>query len=175
MKKFDLLKVIAEKGYDVGFGAKKHFATYDIVNKAPNFISVISISIGIFALFIDTLSSKHISAILIVVGIFSLVISFYDEKKEEYLKVGTKSTQLYNQLKELYYKVNKKDIDDDFSENIAQLDEIQNEFYEISLGKQILLSDWYAHYKFFWQHQFSWLEEQLKFSFWRDKVPLSLL
>ena len=35
MDKNTLLKMIAETGYNVGFGAKKHFATYDIVEKAP--------------------------------------------------------------------------------------------------------------------------------------------
>ena len=32
MDKDDLLKHIAETGYNVGFGAKLHFATYDIVD-----------------------------------------------------------------------------------------------------------------------------------------------
>ncbi|AWN16176.1 hypothetical protein SALB1_1978 [Salinisphaera sp. LB1] len=40
-------------------------------------------------------------------------------------------------------------------------------------SKQILFSDWYAHYKFFWQHQIEWIDEQKQFTFWRDKVPLS--
>ena len=42
------------------------------------------------------------------------------------------------------------------------------------MSKQILFSDWYAHYKFFWQHQIEWVDEQKKFDFFRDKVPLSL-
>jgi hypothetical protein len=46
-------------------------------------------------------------------------------------------------------------------------------FYENSLDKQILFSDWYAHYKFFWQHQIGWIEEQKQFRLWRDKIPLS--
>jgi hypothetical protein len=31
-----------------------------------------------------------------------------------------------------------------------------------------------THYKFFWQHQIEWIDEQKQFTFWRDKVPLSL-
>ena len=47
MNKLDLLKSIAEKGYDVGFGAKKHFATYDIIEKTPGLISFSSMAFGI--------------------------------------------------------------------------------------------------------------------------------
>ena len=36
MDKNDLLKQIAEASYNIGYGAKKHFATYDIVEKVPN-------------------------------------------------------------------------------------------------------------------------------------------
>ncbi|MEC6126925.1 MULTISPECIES: hypothetical protein [Acinetobacter] len=43
------------------------------------------------------------------------------------------------------------------------------------MSKQILFSNWYAHYKFFWEHQISWMDEQLKFRFIRDKIPLSLI
>ncbi|MDD2815100.1 MAG: hypothetical protein PHP00_05095 [Thiotrichaceae bacterium] len=51
MTKEDLLiKSIADTGYNVGFGAKKHFATYDIVEKMPGFINFISIVFGIYAL-----------------------------------------------------------------------------------------------------------------------------
>jgi len=35
MKKDLFLKEVAESGYNIGYAAKKHFATYDIVEKAP--------------------------------------------------------------------------------------------------------------------------------------------
>ena len=56
MNKSDLLKSIAEKGYDIGFGAKKHFATYDIIEKTPGLISFISTAVGVYALVIKSLS-----------------------------------------------------------------------------------------------------------------------
>ena len=37
MKK-ELLQQIARTAYNVGFGAKKHFATYDMVEKLPGII-----------------------------------------------------------------------------------------------------------------------------------------
>ena len=39
MDRDGLLRSIAETGYNVGFGAKKNFATHDIVQKAPGLIS----------------------------------------------------------------------------------------------------------------------------------------
>ena len=42
MNKAELLKCIAETGYNVGFGAKKHFATYDLLEKMPGWIGFIS-------------------------------------------------------------------------------------------------------------------------------------
>ena len=81
MKKSDLLKSIAEKGYDIGFGAKKHFATYDIIEKTPGLISFISMAIGIYALCVDSLSTKIVSATFIVLGVVGLYISMNIHKK----------------------------------------------------------------------------------------------
>lgn len=52
---------------------------------------------------------------------------------------------------------------------------IVSEFQKKSITKQIFLSDWYAHYKFFYQMQTEWIDEQLNFSFLKDKFPRSLL
>ena len=41
------------------------------------------------------------------------------------------------------------------------------------ISKQILFSDWYAHYKFFWQVQIDWIDEQKNFNLLRDKIPLT--
>lgn len=49
----------------------------------------------------------------------------------------------------------------------------ESQYYGASISKQILFSDWYAHYKFFWQYQIDWVANQKNFSFWRDKVPLT--
>ncbi len=175
MKKSDLLKSIAEKGYDVGFGAKKHFATYDIIEKTPGFISFSSMAFGIFALAVEGLSTEFISAIFIVLGVVGLYISLYDYKKSSYEQSGVALTKLYNELKALYLKVKNIDEDSDFSELHKELSDIENRYYPICISKQILFSNWYAHYKFYWEHQIEWVNEQLKFSFFRDKIPLSLL
>lgn len=174
MNKNDLLSRIADTAYNVGFGAKKHFATYDIVEKAPGWIGFISITVGIFALFIDILATKHISAVLIILGISGLLINTYGETKISYEKNGTLLTQLFNDLKSLYFLV-KASEKLDFSDEINKLSEIESRYYSTCISKQILFSDWYAHYKFFWQHQIDWVNEEKHFRFWRDKMPLSLI
>ncbi len=172
MTKDELLKSIAETGYNVGFGAKKHFATYDIVEKMPGLISFFSMTFGIYALAFDSLSTKFLSASFIVFGVIGLYISLYDHKKSEYEEVGIKLTQLYNKISRLYRRTKSANADD--IEGLEQqLSQHQDEYYGSCQSKQIMFSDWYAHYKFFWQHQIDWIDEQKNFRFIRDKIPLT--
>lgn len=172
MNKNDLLKQIAETGYNIGYGAKKHFATYDIVEKVPNLINFFLITIGIFALFVNELSDKTISAILIIFGIIGLYISFYNDKKDDYNKTGKYLTGLFDELKTLYYKI-KATNNQLKGDEKNLLRDIQSRYHKKAISKQILFSDWYAHYKFFWQHQIDWIEEQKDFSLLKDKIPLT--
>ncbi len=173
MKRNDLLKCIAETGYNVGFGAKKHFATYDLVEKSPGWISFISIAFGIYSLAFKELSTSFLSASFTVLGVVGLYVSMYDVKKIDYEKAGIELTKIYNELRTLYYSVQNKSDNDDLSLLIREYRQLESQYYLVSLSKQILFSDWYAHYKFFWQHQIEWVNEQKKFKFFRDKVPLS--
>jgi SMODS and SLOG-associating 2TM effector domain 6 len=172
MDKKNLLKNIAETGYNVGIGAKKHFATYDIVDKMPGAIGFVSTSFGIYALIFDGLSSKFLSASFAVLGIIGLYITFYDSQKSDYEKVGILLTTLFNELRDLYR--NTQSSDDSMIPQFEQkLRDIEERYYASSKSKQILFSDWYAHYKFFWQHQIDWVDEQKKFKLLRDKIPLT--
>lgn len=174
MNRDDLLKIVAETGYNVGFGAKKHFATYDIVSKVPGIIGFASTAVGIFALFIDFLSTKYLSAAFIVFGVAGLTISHYNHKKQSYAEAGKELTQLFNQLKALYFNVKSADTDD-LQQLEDELADIEQDYNSKCISEQILFSDWYAHYKFFWQQQIGWIEEQKQFRFLRDKVPLSFI
>ena len=173
MKRDDLLKCIADTGYNVGFGAKKHFATYDLVEKSPGWISFISIAFGIYSLAFKELSTSFLSASFTVLGVVGLYVSMYDAKKSDYEKAGVELTKIYNQLRALYYSVQSKSDSDDLTNLISEYQQLESQYYSVGLSKQILFSDWYAHYKFFWQHQIEWVDEQKKFRFFRDKVPLS--
>lgn len=172
MTKDDLLKDIAETGYNVGFGAKRHFATYDITQKVPSVVGFVSIAIGILALFNEALTAKWLSASLIILGVLAICISVYDQRKEKYAEVGSKLTSVFNRLRTLYYSV-KGATNSQLPAFTAELISIQTELADIAICDQILGSNWYAHYKFFWEHQIDWIDEQKKFRFWRDKIPLT--
>ncbi|WP_265452932.1 SLATT domain-containing protein [Aeromonas salmonicida] len=174
MKKSDLLKSIAEKGYDIGFGAKKHFATYDIIEKTPGLISFISMAVGVYALCVDSLSTKIVSATFIVLGIVGLYISMNIHKKSDYEKAGSALTRYFNEIKSLYIEVKGLEDEVNLDEYNQRLKVIEEKFYSESITKQIMFSNWYAHYKFFWEHQINWIDEQLHFKLFRDKIPLSL-
>ena len=177
MTKEDLLKQIAESAYNIGFGAKKSFATFDIVDKIPGILNFCALAIGILALVIDELNIKIVSASLIIFGVIGIYISKYDDKKDEYAILGSEIKKLFNELKSLYHSVKAKSDDTNFDEDISKMKEIEDKFYLITIPKQILFSDWYAHYKFFWQWatHIKWLESELKLTFWENKIPLSFL
>ncbi|MBP6714694.1 SLATT domain-containing protein [Aliarcobacter cryaerophilus] len=177
MTKEDLLKQIAESAYNIGFGAKKSFATFDIVDKIPGILNFCVLAIGILALVIDELNIKIVSASLIIFGVIGIYISKYDDKKDEYAILGSEIKKLFNELKSLYHSVKAKSDDTNFDEDISKMKEIEDKFYLITIPKQILFSDWYAHYKFFWQWatHIKWLESELKLTFWENKIPLSFL
>lgn len=168
MDKAGLLKTIAETGYNVGFGAKKTFATFDMVEKLPGWIGFASLAIGVYALYVDALSTKFPSASLVVAGIGALYFSFY--RSAEYQIAGKEMIQLFNRLRDLYREV---ESGADLTASRAKLAQIESEFYAITVSKQIFLSDWYAHYKFFAQTQIGWMDEQLRFHWWKDMIPLS--
>lgn len=174
MNRNDLMRSIAEKGYDVGFGAKKHFATYEIIEKAPGWISFSALAFGIFALAISGLSTNLTSSIFIVLGLVGLYIRFYENKKNDYEASGVALTKLYNELKALYYSVKSLDQSDELSSYHQNLLDIEKRFYPACISKQILFSNWLAHYKFFWENQIGWVDEQLRFKLFRDKMPLTL-
>lgn len=170
MDRDSLLSTIAEMGYNVGFGAKKHFATYDIVQKTPGLIGFLGFVVGVFSLVFDSLAGKIPSATLTVLGVMGLYISLRDHRKAEYEAVAKQLTLLFNQLRNLCRSV---EAGADISQSLAELQRIEKEYYAISISEQILLSDWYAHYKFFAQQQIDWIEKYRNFTF-RDKVPLSV-
>src|ERR1700723_1985888 len=132
MTKPDLLKRIADTGYNVGFGAKKHFATYDMTSKIPGFIAFISTGVGVFGLVFETLSAKALSAAFIVLGIMGMFITMYDHKKGQYADAGTRLTNLFNKLKALYFNV-KATPKTDLLEFEHELDAIEREFSEVGI------------------------------------------
>lgn len=173
MNKDLLLKDIAESGYNIGYAAKKHLATYDIVEKAPGWISILSFAFGVLALVIPQLDNSTLAAFLLIVSYAVFYFNSYQDGRHEYSKAGSRLTTLFTTLRTLYYEVKSRDDAANLDDLAARYRELLNESQSIGISKQIFLSDWYAHYKFFWQAERSWLEEKRPFTFWRDKIPLS--
>lgn len=175
MKKDLFLKQLAENGYNVIYGAKKHFATYDTVVKMPGRIAFITLAIGIWQIYLPSfLYNTEVSLILIIASIIALVVSQYNNEKDRYGEVGDQLIQIHNKLREIYYQIQsseQKVVENDSYESL-RMNELLKDYYRISISKQIFISDWLAHYKLFFQSQYEWIDEQKNFT-WRDKIPLS--
>lgn len=173
MQKETLLKLIAETAYNAGYGAKKHFATYDIIEKLPGWVTLLSAAAAILALFIPAFEAKWVSATFIIISIGAGNILLYDRDKPKYAEVGTDLTEKFHELRVLYHEVKTQPDGTDLPDHVKCHAVIQAAVLKTNIAKQIFLSDWYAHYKFFWQQQTGWVDEQLKFTLLRDKLPLS--
>lgn len=172
MDKQEALKLLATHGYNVGYGAKKHFSTYDIVEKSPGAISFASIAFGILSLkYFDQALESHVSVFLTLFGVVSLYISFYLPNKDDYKESGVKLTKIFSKLHASYLRI--KSETHDINSELEKVDALMDEFYKNSIEKQILFSDWYAHYKFFIQMQIDWIDEQKHFGVIKDKIPKS--
>lgn len=173
MNKAQLLKLIASAGYDIGFGAKKHFATFDVIEKGPGWLGFVSLVGGVYSLFVPMLTTQHAAAAFVVFGVIALYIGLYGSEKAKYEEAGRLLTQAFHELHTLYRKVESQTETADVSPFVQELQAIRTRVIAVGISKQIFLSDWYAHYKFFWQSQVDWIEEQRPFRLFRDKIPLS--
>lgn len=173
ISKNNLLKMIAESGYNVGFGAKKNFATFDILEKGAGWLGFLSLSVGLFSLVVPELGSRFVGATMVLVGVAALRISNFSHESSSHDKAGRALTDCFHNLRRLYYEVQSQPENSDFSGHLERHDDILRSAQMQTVSKQIFLSDWYAHLKFFWQNEIGWIEEQRKFSLLRDKLPLS--
>lgn len=173
MNKENLLKMIAESGYNLGYGAKKHFATFDLIEKAPGWLGFAAFVVGIYALFIPPLAKNEVSALMLLFAISSLYINGYNVEKIKYEEGGKRLTDCYNKLRSLYYEVKSLPDSSDFTSLVEKHEKLYEGAFAHTVSKQIFLSDWYAHYKFFWQQQIEWIDEQKHFTLLRDKLPLT--
>lgn len=171
--KTDLLFKIAQKGYVIAFGANLNFATYDIVKKWPNIIAFLSIIVGILGLICQAFSSIPVSVCILILGIASIYIERFTPNIECYCKRGIDNTEQLSKLKNLYYEVKDMDENADFNDIETRYNAIEHEFNTTSQPNQILFSKWFAHFKLFCEKDISWMDEQLHFKLWKDKIPKS--
>jgi hypothetical protein len=174
MNKNDFLNTLAQKGYDIGFGAKKNFASYDIINKLPSWVGFISLAIGIIQIAYENIPfNKELSILLIFVGIAILYIEVFKDKAEDYNNEGIRLTRIFNSIRDLYF-LSKSDNNFNYQTYEAQYQNLLNDFYSNNNSKQVFMSQWFGHYKLFYEMQVQWFEDELQLKFFKDKVPNSL-
>lgn len=171
ISKSTALLQIARVGYDVGFGSKKHFATYDLIEKAPGWLALVSLAGGIWALFVPAMENKHLAALFILFSFMTFYINQYASAKDAYRDAGVALIKVYHQLAALSALTAAKPDGADCQADFDQANLLRDQAISVSITKQMFASDWYAHLKFFGQTQYDWVDEQLKFSFWKHKVP----
>lgn len=172
MKQNEALDYVASCAYNVGYGAKKNLATYDIVEKIPGWISFVSIAFGILSLkYFSVNLSTHAGVFLTIFGVISLYITHFLSIKDEYKEAGTKFTRIFDELHVSYRKI--KGSEECIDEEMKNVKNSMDNFYKASIERQILFSDWYAHYKFFVQMQIDWIDERKQFKLLKDKIPRS--
>ena len=174
MNRDQLLKELAVTGYNVLYAAKKHFATYDIVEKAPGWITITTLGIGILALVVPELTNEKLAAAVLIVGIASIYFNQFQLQSDKYAKAGGELIRQFNELRSIYNHALSRSGEASINDLEEQYKTVLTQSEQVGLHKHIFLSDWYAHYKIFWQAQIGWLDEQLHFRFWRDKIPLTL-
>lgn len=173
MTKETLLKSIATNGYNVGFGAKKNFASYDLVIKLPSWIGFITLGLGIIQLGYPVIGNcKWLSTILILVSVAALYINVFNSSADKFEEEGIRLTKIFNRLRNLYFKVKSSD-KNEFTDEVNEMNGIMEEYYSNVISKQVFMSQWFAHFKFFYEMQIIWIDDQLKFKFLKDKVPNS--
>lgn len=170
MEKEDLLKQIAERAYNVEFGACRNFATYDAVTKIPDFITVGSIIVGILGLVWTEFTVQTVSAVVLVLSVIGLYISRFSDSVEDYKKAGEGLTDCYYKLKTLYIQTKSKN-ESELSSSYVELDKISEQIKNHYIARQLYFSDIRANYKFFQRDDLAWMDEQLHFGFFRDRVP----
>lgn len=176
MSKDALLKSIANKAYNIGFGAQKHFASYHFYSQLPRLLSIATILVGIFQLInvyksISATTQDIISAFVIIIGVIALVLDAGSKDKTKYNEVGKKLTKHYNDLHFMYNKIKSSSDTEDFSSYESKIEEIENDFQAISLSDQVSMTHIYTNLVFFFAGpQIDWLDEQLHFKA-KDKFP----
>ena len=133
----------------------------------------IIVAFGILALGFPALDNRVLAAFLLIVSYAVFYFNSYQDGRLEYARVGSRLTTLFTILRSVYYEIQSRGEADNLDDLQTRYRELLDESQRIGISKQIFLSDWYAHYKFFWQAERSWLQEKRPFTFWRDKIPLS--
>lgn len=165
-------KQVAREYYNVLYSAKLHFASFDLCEKIPTLISVISLSIGVLGLAFANMNSNELASALLILGIIGITLKPRELHKEEYKVTGVALIELSKKLENIYCYIDDKDpVTVQKARN--ELVDMQREHSSIITVPPVMLASWYAHYKVFSEHNSEWMCEELGLD-WKDKFPLNL-
>ncbi|MBU8803368.1 SLATT domain-containing protein [Bacillus spizizenii] len=176
MEKRTIKKSIAQTAYNIGFGGKKHFLTYDIYRVFPRLISILTTIIGVFQLSIwyesinNDKGKDFFSISIIAIGIIGLVLDLISDNKEKYNLAGRELLDYFNELRDMYNLID-NDVSDEILQSTEQRrKEIVIEAKHISISNQAILTHWLTNISFFKSMQSQWIVKELDLKF-KDKYP----
>jgi hypothetical protein len=178
MRKEQLLNSIAQSGYNIGFGAKKHFITYDIYRVMPKLTSFTVLAIGVLQL---TSIFKRwctgdlpdvIGALLVIIGLLAFTVDITGKNSDRFNEAGKILIGKFNRLRNMYNET--LSLDDKDIEKINQLshelEQIEQDARLAAISEQAIGTHILTNTLFFGSMQVSWIEKELKLDF-RDKFP----
>lgn len=174
MRREELQKQIAQVAYNTAYGRDKHYATYDIVSKIPNWGSLVFLAIGIAAIGYPSFGGKLVGVVISILSVALIYITFYSDKLDSYCETAQVLERIFTDLTTLYFQLDA----DTYTPNIQHyLDRkllLEQEMRKQVISRQVAGSDSYAHIKMFWtkRTQTQWVVEALKLKF-IDKIPFS--
>jgi len=178
MQKSQLLNSIAQAAYNIGFGAKKHFVTYDLHRCLPKITSFTVLAIGVLQL---TSMYKRmctgdlpdvIGALLIIVGLLAFTIDITGKNIDNFNTSGKLLISKFNRLRNMYNEASSLDDSDDngLKALSEELEKIENEAQTVSISEQAIGTHIITNTLFFGSMQVKWIEKELKLDY-RDKFP----
>ncbi|EOC5441034.1 SLATT domain-containing protein [Vibrio parahaemolyticus] len=166
-----LKKDIADTAYNIIYGAKLNFSSYELSKNISTGVSAFSLAIGIIALAFVEFATKELSVALLLLGLLGLLVGKSPDSMVNLKNGAIKLTQYHDQLKILYSEVDSSSTTEDIQ---LRLEEIQNEARDFYSTDQLPFASWFAHHKLFNEHQSEWLCNALNLTFWKDKLPSTL-
>ena len=174
MENKTLMRRSAEIGYNMYFGAKRHFSSYEIVETVPTYFGIITTGIGVYQLaYPSTEWTTIVSVTTIVVGFAIWHLNSYSHDKDKFQEIGKELTKNYYEVRSIYEKA-KNASPSDLVRLEEDLKNLNSNLQSKSIYKQVWGSGVFAHYKFFGESQVQWLVDELQLTFWKDKFPASL-
>lgn len=170
MNKDQLLSAIAQAGYDAAYGAKLSFASYDMHRFCPGILGLITGSVGILGLVMESFGNKTVAATMSCLGFLTFLVTAREAKLDKLKNSGMALTHVRNELEVLYLGVAGSNMTT-FSNEVAELQRLRTKITEESVSEQLMFSGWYAHTKLFGEMRTKWIVDGCGLTFWKDMVP----